>query len=328
MVASDIHGKNHHVSGCFSQHVLAIRLRTGAGVVMDVSREQHPELFWATMGGMGLTGHILDVTVQLERVPSPWIYEESQRYDTLEEVFEALKRESKQFPMTVAWIDVMATGASLGRGIVMAGRWATASEAPSKAPRRGLSVPWPMTPPIPVTNAMTFTVASQLFFAKHPARRVHHVVNPSSFFWVLDSVRNWNRAYGPAGFTQYQCVLPSSVEQIREFLTKFRALGGCSFVNVFKDCGPENEGHLSFLKEGTSFTLDIPIRPSTPRLVYELNEWILDHGGRVYLAKDAFTTAAQFLRMYPRYSEWAEIRKQYDPQRTIRSALSTRLMGY
>lgn len=327
MVASDIHGKNHHVDGCFGAHVTGLRLRTGQGEVVDASPTERSDLFWATVGGMGLTGHILEVSVRLKRIASPWIYEESQRYNHLREVFHHLQEASRDWPMTVAWIDTSARGAKLGRGIVMAGRWATPDEAPAHAPEPKGAVPFPVTLPSGCMNPKTIALANQAFYLKHPRNRVKHVVHPSSFFHQLDAVDGWNRAYGRAGFTQYQCVMPSDIDVYEELLRRFQQLGGCSFVTVFKDCGAQGQGHLSFPKPGTSIALDIPIARHTPRLIHELNALVLDHGGRVYLAKDAFSSARDFQKMYPRFDEWMAIRKAHDPKGRIHSALSRRLMG-
>ena len=144
MIASDVHGKNHHVDGCFGQHVLGLTLRVADGRIIECSPEQEPELFWATVGGMGLTGHILEATVQMSRIPSPWIWGESQRMGNLDAMVAGLKEAAQRWPMTVGWVDCLARGAGLGRGILMKGRWANADEAPSQAPawKRHLRVPF------------------------------------------------------------------------------------------------------------------------------------------------------------------------------------------
>ncbi|MFT4624420.1 MAG: decaprenylphospho-beta-D-ribofuranose 2-oxidase [Myxococcota bacterium] len=327
MVASDIHGKNHHAHGCISEHVRQLRLRVGTGEVLDITPESHPELFWATCGGQGLTGHILEVGLQLEKLPSPWLYEETQRYGSMQEVFDALQEESARWPMTVAWIDTSVQGAARGRGIVMAGRWATPDEAPRKPPTFNPSITVPPVFPSGVMNPVSVRALNALWYAKHPRKRVKHVVKPASFFWILDLAQEWNRGYGKRGFIQYQCVMPSSMELYNEFLDRFTALGGCSFITVFKDCGPAGRGHLSFPQKGTSLALDIPLGPGTRRLVRELNAFVIANGGRIYLSKDALTNEDEFRRMYPRFEEWQEIRLRYDPERRIQSGLSHRLMG-
>lgn len=326
MVAADIHGKNHHVAGTFGRHVRALRMRVGDGRVLECSREQHAELFFATLGGMGLTGHILEVEAQLERVASPWIYEESERKDSLEEVFAGLREASATWPLTVAWIDTSSPGPRMGRGIVMRGRWATAEEAPQAPPTRNPRVRMPLDFPNGVVNPWTIGVLNRAWFAKHPSRPVKHSVAPESFFWILDLIDDWNRVFGRNGFMQYQCVLPSEVEIFRGFLALFQRLGACSFVTVLKDCGDAGEGLLSFPKRGSTIAVDIPLRDAEHgrRMNDALNEYVLAHGGRIYLAKDTFSRAEHVAAMYPRLDEWREIRRRYDPEGRIRSALGMR----
>jgi FAD/FMN-containing dehydrogenase len=329
MVASDIHGKNHHSFGTFGKAVRALKMRVGDGRVLEVTRETEPELFRATLGGMGLTGHVLEVEVQLTRVPSPWLLEESTRYGSLPEVFEALNAASKAWPMTVAWIDTSATGARRGRGIVMAARWAEPSEAPSTFPRFGRGIEFPRGFPSGLGNRTTFRLANAVYYWRHLAKHVQHVIPPSQGFWQLDIAREWNRGYGKRGFTQYQCVMPSDLALYDRYLDRFQKLGGTSFVTVFKDCGEAGEGLLSFPQRGTSLALDIPIRTveETAKLIAELDAFVVDHGGRVYLAKDAFTSPEAFRRMYPRWEEFQQIRQRWDPEGRLSSAQSVRLFG-
>lgn len=327
MVAADIHGKNHHVAGCLGRHVRALKIRTGDGVVREIGPEQESELFYATLGGMGLTGHILEVELQLERLPSPWIYEESDRFDSLEGVIEALAEASANWPMTVAWIDTSARGKKLGRGVVMRGRWATAEEAPKEPPKAQYGITVPFEFPSGLVNPFTIRILNTLFFHKHPRRTRTHIVHPETYYWPLDFLHEWNRGFGRRGFTQFQCVLPTSAPLFRELLERFQAMGGCSFVTVFKDSGEVGDGLLSFPQRGTSLTLDIPMRKDdgTQKLVRELIEMVVQNGGRVYLAKDAFVTREQFRTMYPRWEEWMKVRKRFDPAGRIRSAQGQRV---
>jgi decaprenylphospho-beta-D-ribofuranose 2-oxidase len=326
MVASDIHGKNHHVAGTFGRHVRSMKMRVGDGRVLEVSRGHHPELFAATLGGMGLTGHILEVEVQLERVETPWIYEESERKENLEEVFASLRAASASWPMTVAWIDTSARGDAMGRGIIMRGRWARSEEAPRNRPGGNARVRLPFDFPSGLVNSRTIGLMNRAWYFKHGRAPRKHVVGPESFFWILDSVDDWNRAYGRRGFTQYQCVLPSSVEVCRDFLLLFQKLGASSFVTVLKDCGEQGEGLLSFPKPGTTIAVDIPLSDPSEgaRMTEAFNEFVTGLGGRVYLAKDAFTRAEHLRSMYPRLSEWQAIRRRYDPEGRIQSALGKR----
>jgi len=330
MVASDIHGKNHHVHGTIGNFVRALHMavpdgENGALRRVRCSRDELPDLFWATIGGMGLTGHVLEVELELERLPSPWIYEETSRHGSLEEVFGVLKEESKVWPMTVAWIDTSARGAAMGRGIVMRGRWAEPDEAPKEPP------PWRNAPEVPpifpsgVMNRASVKAMNTAWYLKHGRGTVKHVVGPEAFYYQLDMLTQWNRGYGSRGFTQYQCVMPSDLEAYRAVLTRFQELGGCSFVTVFKDCGEQGEGLLSFPKAGTSLAVDIPMGPRVPALVEELNRMVVGHGGRIYLAKDAFTSAEHFAQMYPGLEAFLEVKRRYDPSGKISSVLAERL---
>jgi decaprenylphospho-beta-D-ribofuranose 2-oxidase len=326
MVAADVHGKNHHVAGTFGRHLRALKIRTGDGRVLEIGPHTHADLFYATQGGMGLTGHVLEVEVQLERVPSPWLLQESQRYGSLREVIAALREASARWPMTVAWIDTSATGKNAGRGIVAGGRWATPDEAPSHPPKLKRSVKLPFDLPSGLVNPTTIRWLNAFWYRWHPRRPTRRIVHPEPFFWPLDGVEAWNRAFGRRGFTQYQCVLPDA-ELYLPLLEIFRAHGGCSFVTVFKDCGDEARGQLSFPLRGTSLALDIPIFADgrTPKLCHAMNDFVLAHGGRIYLAKDAFTTPEQFAKMYPRLDEWRTIRDRYDPEHRLSSAQAQRV---
>lgn len=328
MVASDVHGKNHHVHGTFGNFLKALRIRTGTGEIIEATPDHHPDLFYATQGGMGLTGHILEVAVALERLPSPWIYEESERYPDLRSLFSALTAASEDWPMTVAWIDTSVRGAPMGRGILIKCRWANPDEAPPHPPKPRPSLPVPFLFPSGVMNRWSVKAMNSVWYWRHGAERKAHVVHPENCFYQLDLLTDWNRGYGRRGFTQYQCVMPKDMGLYEEFLKRFQALGGCSFVTVFKDCGPEAKGPLSFPKPGTSLALDIPMFAGIHKLVHELNAFVIANGGRVYLAKDALTSADELPKMYPRLDAFLAVRDRYDPDRTLSSAQSVRLFGY
>lgn len=340
MVAADVHGKNHHLEGTLGRHVRSLRMRLAprgddpAGPLVTCSREELPDLFRATLGGMGLTGHILEVELALERVPSPWIRAESERLGDLGSLLAALGEASREWPFTVAWLDALRRGETMGRGILMRGRWAEAAEAPPEppAPKRRLTLPFDL--PAWVLSRPAVAVFNALYFHRHPRRVRRGVVHPESFFYPLDAVRHWNRLYGRRGFTQYQCVLPKpgAAERARrllELLTgpELRRLGSASFLCVVKDCGEEGEGVLSFPRPGISIALDLPVRRGTRELVDRLDERVIAEGGRVYLAKDAFTRPESFRAMEPRLPEFEALRRRYDPEGRIRSAQSVRLFG-
>jgi decaprenylphospho-beta-D-ribofuranose 2-oxidase len=329
MVAADVHGKNHHGAGTIGRHVECLRLLAAGGEIVACDRSRNPELFRATLGGMGLTGHLLEVELRLERVPSCWIVQESFRVRGLDELLAAFADSAQNWPFTVGWLDALARGAHLGRGVLFRGRWATAEEAPASAPGplRGPAVPFPL--PSIVLSRPAVALFNAIYFRSFPLRPRARIVHPAKFFFPLDAIRHWNRLYGRRGFTQFQCVLPERERPgaTRRFLSEAAARGGSSFLCVLKDCGEEGEGVLSFPRAGITVALDLPIRAGTRALVEALAEVVIAEGGRVYLAKDAFLRADQLARMDPRLAAFREIRACWDPERRLRSAQSVRLLG-
>ena len=329
MVAADVHGKNHHVEGTIGRHVERLLVLTAAGERVDCSRGLHPDLFRATIGGMGLTGHILEVELRMTRIPSPWIVQEAFRIDGIESFLAELARSAGEWPFTVGWIDCLARGARLGRGVLIRGRWATADEAPARPlrPLRTLSVPFPF--PGWALNDLSVRAFNGLYRISFPRVPRRRIVHPEKFFWPLDAIRHWNRIYGRRGFTQFQCVLPERERPgaVRRFLEAASARGGTSFLCVIKDCGAEGDGVLSFPRAGVSVALDLPIRIDTRALVEALADVVIAEGGRVYLAKDAFVRADQFAAMEPRLAEFRRIRQRWDSEHRLRSAQSERLLG-
>lgn len=329
MVAADVHGKNHHVAGTIGRHVTALRLLTAGGEIVECTREREGELFRATLGGMGLTGHILEVGLGLDRVPSPWIVQETRRVADLDESLAGLAESARAWPFTVCWLDALARGRALGRGVLIRGRWAEAAEARAAmpAPRRGPAVPFRL--PGWVLNDLSVRLFNAAYGRSFPRRLRRALVHPEKFFWPLDAVRHWNRIYGARGFTQFQCVLPEAERPgaVRRFLGEVVRRGGSSFLCVLKDCGAQGEGLLSFPRPGVSVALDLPVRRGTRALVERLADAVLAEGGRIYLAKDAFVRADQFARLEPRLAEFNLLRDRWDPRRRLRSAQSVRLLG-
>ncbi len=330
MVASDVHGKNHHVDGCFGQHVRRVKLRVGDGRIVECSDEQEAELFRATIGGMGLTGHILEVEFGMRRIPSPWIWAESQRIPNLDAMVAGLKEAAEAWPMTVGWVDCLARGKGLGRGILMKGRWATSDEAPNRSPgfTRHLRVPFPL-PGFALCRA-SMKAFNLLYYYKHIRRTKHGIVHPDAFFYPLDVLDDWNLIYGRRGLTQYQCMLPHADDNgpARRFLDLFTTAGGMAFLCVIKDCGAEGKGMLSFPRRGISIAMDFPVHPQkTQAFVDRLNELVIAEGGRIYLTKDAFTREEHFRAMEPRLEAFQAVRQKWDSQGRLRSAQSVRLLG-
>lgn len=330
MIASDVHGKNHHRAGTIGQHVHSLTLRVGTGDLVTCSRSSNPDLFRATLGGMGLTGHVLEVTLTLERVPSPWIVSERERVDDITSFIEALEIAGRSWPMTAGWIDCLSSGDRMGRGVLYRGRWAAPDETPDTFPALRASVPVPFSCPEWLLGPLTVRAFNALNYWTHVPRVRRGVVHPRRFFYPLDSLGHWNRLYGKRGFIQYQCVLPKEAgpgAAVR-FLRLLTRRGGASFLCVIKDCGAEGIGLLSFPRPGISIALDVPMRGDAQSLVDALNELVIAEGGRIYLAKDALTRPEHFRRMEPRLDEFLRIRRTWDPAGRIRSAQSVRLFGW
>jgi decaprenylphospho-beta-D-ribofuranose 2-oxidase len=330
MVAADVHGKNHHRDGCFGEHVTAITLRVGDGRIVTCTPTENAELFRATIGGMGLTGHILEVGVRLVRVPTPWILQETERIPNVDRFIDALREASGAWPMTVGWIDCLSQGAALGRGILFRGRWAERHEAPATMPRSNSAIEVPFTAPGGLLRPATVRMFNAAYYWKQSRAAGRRLVDPQTFFYPLDAIGNWNRLYGPRGFVQYQCVLPHQAghSSARRFLQLVTDRASASFLCVIKDCGPEGRGMLSFPKPGISVALDLPFGDGTQALVDEMNTLVINEGGRIYLAKDALTRAEHYRAMDPRVDEFLRLRREWDPQGRIRSALSVRLFGW
>lgn len=329
MVASDVHGKNHHIEGCFGAHVRALRIRLADNSIVECTPEEHSDLFYGSIGGMGLLGHILEVECVLHRIPSQWIWMERERVHDIDAYLSSLTRAAGTWPMTMGWIDCLQRGASMGRGVLMAGRWATPAEAPQVGPRLRPDVALPVEFPNWAVNPVTARIFNAGYYWSHVLKVASKLIAPDPFFFPLDFILEWNKAYGSRGFTQYQCVVPRAAgpTAVRAFMDRLTQLGGASPLCVIKDCGPEGKGTLSFPLEGTSVAVDMPVTPDTQRIVDGLNEFLIATGGRIYLTKDRFTRAAHFRAMEPRLEAFEALRDKWDPQRRLRSAQSRRLFG-
>jgi FAD/FMN-containing dehydrogenase len=329
MVAADVHGKNHHRDGSFGQHVLSLKVRAGDGRIVRCSLTEHADLFRATIGGMGLTGAILEVTCRLVRVPSRWIYEERQPVRNIGQFVEALAAAAPRWPMTVGWIDCLSRGSDLGRGVLFCGRWAEPHEVPDPEPRAPRPLAVPLDLPEFALSRATVRAFNGVMYRRYAGGRRAGVIHPYKYFYPLDAIDHWTRLYGRGGFAQYQCVLPSATpDMVRRFLDLLTSRGGASFLCVIKDCGAEGVGMLSFPRPGISIALDIPMRPGTQALVDAMNELLIELGGRIYLAKDALTRREHFRAMEPRLDAFLEARRAWDPQGRIRSRQSVRLFGW
>jgi decaprenylphospho-beta-D-ribofuranose 2-oxidase len=333
-IASDIHGKNHHVEGSFGNHVQRLSLLLADGSVVELGPDRRPDLFWATVGGMGLTGVILDATVRLLRIETSRCSVDTTRTPDLDTLLTLMDEGDRYYRYSVAWIDLMAKGSRLGRSILTRGDHASTDQlAPRDAvdplaydPHQLVAVP-PLVPPAGLLNHTTVAAFNELWYRKAPRRRVGQIVSISSYFHILDAIGSWNRLYGRLGFLQYQFVVPFGQEAaLRTVVERLAGSGTASFLAVLKRFGAANPGPLSFPIPGWTLALDLPAGSrGLAGLLHGLDEVVLDAGGRHYLAKDSHTTPAAIRRGYPRLAEWQAVRASVDPAGVWASDQSRRL---
>lgn len=319
-IASDVHGKNHHFAGCFSESVLMLKLLMADGTIKIVRKGE--ELFHATCGGMGLTGLILEATLQLKKINSKYINQTTIKTNNLQETFSAFEQ-YKNEPYSVAWIDCLEKGNHLGKSILMFGDFANDGDLSYRdKPKKTI----PFNFPSFVLNKQSVKAFNWLYYMK-AVNASQQKVDIDTFFYPLDAINNWNRIYGKNGFTQYQFILPkdSSYEGLEQVLTAISASGKGSFLAVLKLYGPANQNWLSFPTEGYSLALDFKIEPSLFPLLNKLDEIVVQLGGRIYLAKDARVPRNIFEQGYPKVNEFREFRKQHSMNKKFQSLQSLRL---
>ncbi len=321
-IASDVHGKNHHHAGCFSDHVAELLLATADGATLRCSAYHNREVFLATCGGMGLTGVILEASIRLRPVPGPAIEQRSYRAANLEDSFERLQSLDRA-AYSVAWLDCMARGRKLGRSILFAGEHVEDSKE-LRAPGRRPSVPFAT--PGWLLNKASISAFNNLYYrvaGRHQSRRLHY----RDYFFPLDAIANWNRLYGRRGFLQYQCVLPerNALAGMHRLLDRISASGKGSFLSVLKKLGPANANLLSFPMAGYTLALDFKNQPGLAALLEELDRIVLEHGGRLYLTKDARMDCETFRRGYPQWQRFVEVRRRLGAHRRFHSLQSRRL---
>lgn len=334
-IASDIHGKNHHVDGSFGNHVQRMSLQLADGTVVEVSREHDPALFWATVGGMGLTGVVLDATIGLLPIETSRMAVDTHRLDDLDALFAAMSEGDDAVRYSVAWIDLVAKGRQLGRSVLTRGDHARAEQLPPAdqhepfryRPRQLVSVP-PLVPRPGVLNHATVAAFNEVWFRAAPRRRIGEIQEIAGYFHPLDMVGQWNRLYGRPGLVQYQFVVPFGREDtMRRIIERLSACGVASFLAVLKRFGVGNDAPLSFPQPGWTLALDMPGGGAgLDTLLHSLDDMVLDAGGRNYFAKDAHTVPATIRRGYPRLAEWQAVRRRVDPHGVWQSDLARRLL--
>jgi decaprenylphospho-beta-D-ribofuranose 2-oxidase len=332
-IAADVHGKNHHTQGSFGNHVRDLDLLTADGEITTVGPDgDDPELFWATIGGMGLTGVILRATVAVQRTETAYFTVDTQRCADLDERMATMTEGDENYTYSVAWFDAVTRGKHLGRAVLTRGNKAKVSDLPAKLRLEPLRFTAPSFGTIPevfpnrMVNVATAKAFSAMWFRKAPKHRVGEVQNITTFFHPLDIVAEWNRVYGPNGFLQYQFVVPFAAhETFRRCVEMIVTSGHLSCLNVLKRFGPGNAAPLSFPMPGWTLTVDLPIEDGLDRLCSALDEQVVAAGGRCYLAKDSRLDATTFRQMYPRLEDFLAVRRRVDPGRLFTSDLSRRL---
>ena len=343
-IANDIHGKGHHRDGSFVRCVLSFTIMVADGQVLTASRQEHPELFWACFGGLGLLGLILTATLQLERIETTYYVQKPIRVKGLEEMMEALLAYDQHYRYSVAWINPQARGRRLGEGVLTVGNQARYRDMPTTLQKTPLALhhsprlALPFFLPNFSLNRVSLTVLNQLIYRmqSHDNPIVHY----DKFLFPLDFVHYWNRGYGKRGFIQYQFVVPAeSRATIRKILEVIATSNCLPFLNVLKKMGaglgtPTSDNSsaisgqvasLSFPTPGFTFAIDFPVTRHLLLLTKKLDRLVVEAGGRVYLGKDALLDQDIFRKMYPQYKAWLDIKQRYDPRNRFTSSLARRL---
>ncbi|MBT2490007.1 FAD-binding oxidoreductase [Streptomyces sp. ISL-96] len=331
-IGADIHGKNHHGSGSFSRHVVSLELLTADGEVRTVP--SGTELFDATAGGMGLTGVILSASIQLLPVETSFMRVDTERATDLDDLMARLTATDHRYRYSVAWIDLLARGAAMGRSVLTRGEHAPLDALPARARRAPLAFRPGRLPAAPgfvpegLLGRASVGVFNELWYRRAPrARRTGEIQKLSTFFHPLDGVPHWNRIYGRGGFVQYQFVVGYGQEEaLRRIVGRISGRGCPSFLAVLKRFGDGDPGWLSFPVPGWTLALDIPAGlPGLGAFLDELDEEVVAAGGRVYLAKDSRLRPELLGAMYPRLAEFRALRAELDPRGVFTSDLSRRL---
>ena len=321
-IASDVHGKNHHIAGTFGRHVKSLSIALGSGEVVTASKEENDDLFYATCGGMGLTGVIISATFKLLPIRSSLINQNTIKADCLESACEIFE-ENCHATYSVAWIDCLAKGKNLGRSVILLGEHSELGdlEIPIKDP---ISIPFYT--PSALINNVTMKMFNGAYWHKTKLNQ-NKTLPLIPYFYPLDAVGSWNKLYGKSGFLQFQCVVPKAdgIANMRKLLTEITVRGEGSFLAVLKQFGAANKNLLSFPIEGYTLALDFKVTVSAIETLRRLEELIVEMGGRLYLTKDALMKEATFKLTYPSWEMFECVREKYGAIGKFSSAQSRRL---
>ncbi|MDH3981738.1 MAG: FAD-binding oxidoreductase [Kiritimatiellaceae bacterium] len=333
-IGTDVHGKNHHVDGSFGQHIRSMDIMRNDGSVITCSPTENVDYFKITVGGMGLTGVILSATFRLRKIETAYIREETVRAANLGEIMDCFEA-SNDWRYSVAWIDCLAKGDSMGRSIMMRGEHATSGDLVDHAhknapliPKKGLSLNVPFRFPNIALNPLTMKAFNFTYYNKCRPGTHKHIVDYNAFFYPLDAIGDWNRIYGKRGFTQYQFVIPKEAgrEGMHKILKRITESGLGSFLAVLKLFG-EQESFMSFPMAGYTLALDFPISLKAMDLFKELDAMVADYGGRLYLAKDSRMDADMFEKTYPNAAEFKQAVTMVNEGETRFASLQSKRIG-
>ena len=335
-IGPDIHGKNHHSAGSFGNHVLSMELLVADGRVLHLEPTgETAELFWATVGGMGLTGIILRARIQMTFTETAYFIADTDRTDTLDETIAAHSDGSEvNYTYSSAWFDAISAPPKTGRSTISRGSLATLDQLKELAPKLAkdplkFNAPQLMTvpdifPSWTMNKLSLMAIGEAYYFMGKPAR--NQVQNLTQFYQPLDLIGEWNRGYGKAGFLQYQFVVPTdAVEPFKDIIYDIQASGHYTALNVFKLFGEGNQAPLSYPMKGWNVCVDFPIRPGLNEFLDRLDDQVMQFGGRLYLAKESRTSAEKFHKMYPGLPGWLKTRREIDPTGVFASDMSRRL---
>ena len=335
-IASDVHGKNHHVNGSFGKNLKEIILMDGTGEIhklkpFDDVNPSNVKKFWATVGGMGLTGIILEATFSVIPISSSYINVDTKRFIDIDSLMIEMIEADKKYRYSVAWVDSLSKNF---RGVLTCGEHLDKSEIVGNIGDNPLDygikalTTAPNIFPSGLLNRFTVKTFNEAWFRKHPKLKYGEKQNIGKFFYPLDGINNWNRIYGSSGFIQYQFVVPDNASYlIRRTLEKLRKISAPAFLTVLKRFGAKNPGYLSFPIEGWTLAIDIPANIyNLNKELNKLDELIVDAGGRIYLAKDSRQSSQVFKKSYPRIQDWLKVKKELDPNNIFMSDSFKRLL--
>ena len=332
-IGCDIHGKNHHSAGSFGNHVRSMDLLTADGQIRHLTPEgDEAELFWATVGGNGLTGIVLRATIAMTRTETAYFIADGVLTHDLDETVAAhLDGSEDKYTYSSAWFDLISPPPKLGRATISRGSLATLDQLPPKLAKNPLKFDAPQLLTVPnifpvsAMNKASFMAIGEAYY-RMGGNYTGKIQNLSKFYHMLDLVSGWNNAYGPQGFAQYQFLVPpDAMEEFKSIIRWIQTQGHYSALNVFKLFGPGNRAPLSFPMAGWNVAMDFPIRPGLNEFLTELDRRALEFGGRVYTAKDSRVSAETFHAMYPRIDEWIAVRRKVDPNQVFASDMARRL---